>query len=270
MRIEPDQLNQLLRPVFRAQDEQAAEKGGQALACGLPAGPGAATGRVVFTAADAVAWAERGEQVLLVRDFTSPEDIRGMDAAAGHPHRPGRHDQPRGAGRPADGQGLHRGLRRARHRHDARATFSVDDTTVKEGDWISIDGFIGEVIVGKLETRPPEVLQVLLEGSMKPEESRVVSLLLEDHELGRPAAQTARAHQRRPARPGRNAIAFGAQGIGLCRTEHMFFGGDRIVAMREMILADDQEEPREGSRQAPADPARATSPASSGSWRACR
>ena len=241
MRIEPDQLNQLLRPVFRAQDEQAAEKGGQALACGLPAGPGAATGRVVFSAADAVAWAERGEQVLLVRDFTSPEDIRGMDAAQGILTAQG-------------GMTSHAALV-ARQMGKvcivgcgvldidmAARTFSVDDTTVKEGDWISIDGFIGEVIVGKLETRPPEVLQVLLEGSMKPDESesyRYYSKIMGWADEQRKLLVRTNADQPDQAE---NAIAFGAQGIGLCRTEHMFFGGDRIIAMREMILANDREE----------------------------
>ncbi len=183
MRIEPDQLNQLLRPVFRAQDEQAAEKGGKALACGLPAGPGAATGRVVFIAADAVAWAERGEQVLLVRDFTSPEDIRGMDAAQGILTAQG-------------GMTSHAALV-ARQMGKvcivgcgvldidmAARTFSVDDTMVKEGDWISIDGFIGEVIAGQLETRPPEVLQVLLEKTHEARGERVVPLLLQDHGAG--------------------------------------------------------------------------------------
>ena len=241
MRIEPDQLNQLLRPVFRAQDEQAAEKDGQALACGLPAGPGAATGRVVFSATDAVAWAERGEQVLLVRDFTSPEDIRGMDAAQGILTAQG-------------GMTSHAALV-ARQMGKvcivgcgvldidmAARTFSVDDTTVKEGDWISIDGFIGEVIVGKLETRPPEVLQVLLEGSMKPEESesyRYYSKIMGWADEQRKLLVRTNADQPDQAE---NAIAFGAQGIGLCRTEHMFFGGDRIIAMREMILANDREE----------------------------
>ncbi len=241
MRIEPDQLNQLLRPVFRPQDEKAAEKGGQAIACGLPAGPGAATGRVVFSAADAVEWAARGEQVLLVRDFTSPEDIRGMDAAQGILTAQG-------------GMTSHAALV-ARQMGKvcivgcgvldidmAARTFSVDETIVKEGDWISIDGFVGEVIKGQLETRPPEVLQVLLEGSMKPEESesygyyaKIMAWADERRKL------LVRTNADQPDQAA-NAIAFGAQGIGLCRTEHMFFGGDRIVAMREMILANTREE----------------------------
>jgi pyruvate,orthophosphate dikinase len=241
MRIEPDQLNQLLRPVFRAQDETAAEKGGQALACGLPAGPGAATGRVVFSAADAVAWAERGEQVLLVRDFTSPEDIRGMDAAQGILTAQGGMTSHAALVARQMGKVCIVGCGELDIDMAAR-TFSVDDTTVKEGDWISIDGFIGEVIVGKLETRPPEVLQVLLEGTMKPEESesyryytKIMGWADEQRKL------LVRTNADQPDQAA-NAIAFGAQGIGLCRTEHMFFGGDRIIAMREMILANNQEE----------------------------
>jgi pyruvate,orthophosphate dikinase len=241
MRIEPDQLNQLLRPVFRAQDEQAAVKAGKALACGLPAGPGAATGRVVFSAADAVAWAERGEQVLLVRDFTSPEDIRGMDAAQGILTAQGGMTSHAALVARQMGKVCIVGCGVLDIDMTARE-FSVDDVKVKEGDWISIDGFIGEVIVGQLETRPPEVLQVLLEGSMKPAESdsyRYYSEIMAWADEQRKLLVRTNADQPDQAA---NAIAFGAQGIGLCRTEHMFFGGDRIVAMREMILANTREE----------------------------
>jgi pyruvate,orthophosphate dikinase len=241
MRIEPDQLNQLLRPVFRAQDEQAAEKAGKALACGLPAGPGAATGRVVFSAADAVAWAERGEQVLLVRDFTSPEDIRGMDAAQGILTAQGGMTSHAALVARQMGRVCIVGCGVLDIDMGARE-FSVDDVKVKEGDWISIDGFIGEVIVGQLETRPPEVLQVLLEGSMKPGESdsyRYYSKIMAWADEQRKLLVRTNADQPDQAA---NALAVGAQGIGLCRTEHMFFGGDRIVAMREMILAGTHEE----------------------------
>ena len=144
--------------------------------------------------------------------------------------------------------------------------FTVDDVKVKEGDWISIDGFTGEVIVGQLETRPPEVLQVLLEGTMKPEESesyRYYAKIMEWADEQRKLLVRTNADQPDQAA---NAIAFGAQGIGLCRTEHMFFGGDRIVA-----------DARDDPRRRPARSARrpwpsscpssaATSPASSGSW----
>ena len=240
MRIEPEQLNQLLRPVFGAQDRQRAVAEGRVLAKGLPAGPGAATGRVVFNAPDAVAWAERGEKVLLVRDFTSPDDIRGMDAAQGILTAQG-------------GMTSHAALVARQMGKvcivgcgdldiDLRArTFSVNDIVVGEGDWISIDGFTGEVMLGELETRPPEVLQVLLDGGMKPEESesfRYYAEIMEWADKQRTMGVRTNADQPDQAA---NAIAFGAEGIGLCRTEHMFFEGDRIMSVREMILADSVE-----------------------------
>ena len=240
MRIDPEQLNQLLRPVFSAADKQRAVKEGLVLTRGLPAGPGAATGRVVFNAVDAVAWFDRGEQVLLVRDFTSPEDIRGMTVAQGILTAQG--GMTSHAALVARQMGKVCIVGAGALDMDMRGRrFSVGETTVKEGDWLSIDGFTGEVIVGKLETRPPEVLQVLLEQSMKPEESesyRYYAEIMEWADKERRLLVRANADQPDQAA---NAVAFGAQGIGLCRTEHMFFGGERIVAMREMILADSLE-----------------------------
>ncbi len=238
MRIEPEQLNQLLRPIFGPEDKLRAVEEGRVKAKGLPAGPGAATGRVVFNAADAVAWAERGEKVLLVRDFTSPDDIRGMDAAQGILTAQG-------------GMTSHAALVARQMGKvcivgcgaldiDLRSrSFKVDDVSVAEGDWISIDGFTGEVIIGELDTRPPEVLQVLLEKSMKPEESgsyRYYAEIMEWADKARTLRVRTNADQ--PDQSA-NAIEFGAEGIGLCRTEHMFFEGERIMSVREMILADD-------------------------------
>ncbi len=217
------------------------------IAKGLPAGPGAATGRVVFNANDACTWAGRSEQVILVRDFTSPEDIRGMSAAQGILTAQG-------------GMTSHAALV-ARQMGKvcivgsqdldidfASRTFSASGQTVREGDWISIDGFTGEVIVGQLETRPSEVLQVLLERSMTAEESQTYKYyddMMKWADARRRLGVRANADQPDQAA---NAVAFGAQGIGLCRTEHMFFGDDteegraRITAVREMILADTAEE----------------------------
>ena len=241
MRIEPDQLNQLLRPVFSATDREQAVKDDKVLARGLPAGPGAAAGRVVFSAADAVAWAERGEQVLLVRDFTSPEDIRGMDAAQGILTAQGGMTSHAALVARQMGKVCIVGCSKLDIDMQAR-TFAVDGTVVKEGDWVSIDGFTGEVLLGQIATRPPEVLQVLLEGSMKPDDSesygyysKIMGWADEQRKL------LVRTNADQPDQAA-NAIAFGAQGIGLCRTEHMFFGGDRIIAMREMILANNREE----------------------------
>ena len=238
MRIEPEQLNQLLRPIFSPGDKQRAVDEGRVLAKGLPAGPGAATGRVVFNAPDAVAWAERGEKVLLVRDFTSPEDIRGMTVAQGILTQQG-------------GMTSHAALVARQMGKvcivgcgeldvDLRGrSFTAGGVTVKEGDWLSIDGFTGEVISGELDPHPSEVQQILIDKTLKPEESssfryydEVMSWADQHREL------LVRTNADQPDQAA-NAIAFGAQGVGLCRTEHMFFGGDRIVAMREMILAED-------------------------------
>ena len=238
MRIEPEQLNQLLRPIFSPDDRLRAVADGRVLAKGLPAGPGAATGRVVFNAPDAVAWAERGEQVLLVRDFTSPEDIRGMTVAQGILTQQG--GMTSHAALVARQMGKVCIVGCGEMDVDLRGrSFTARGKTVKEGDWISIDGFTGEVIEGQLEPHPSEVLQILLDKSMKPEDSssyryyaEVMTWADEHREL------LVRTNADQPDQ-ALNAIAFGAQGIGLCRTEHMFFGGDRIVAMREMILAED-------------------------------
>jgi pyruvate,orthophosphate dikinase len=241
MRIEPEQLNQLLRPVFSADDKQSAVDGGRVLAKGLPAGPGAATGRAVFNAPDAVAWAARGEKVLLVRDFTSPDDIRGMDAAQGILTAQG-------------GMTSHAALVARQMGKvcivgcgaldiDVRARrFEVDGTVVAEGDWLSIDGFTGEVILGELDPSPPEVLQVLLEKSMKREDSgsyRYYAEIMQWADKERTLGVRTNADQPDQAA---NAVAFGAEGIGLCRTEHMFFEGERIMDVRRMILADTTDE----------------------------
>jgi pyruvate,orthophosphate dikinase len=247
MRVEPEQLNQLLRPIFSPAAKQQAVKEGRVLARGLPAGPGAAAGRVVFTAPDAVDWAARGEQVLLVRDFTSPEDIRGMSAAQGILTAQGGMTSHAALVARQMGKVCVVGCADLAIDMTARS-FAAGETVVREGDWVSIDGFTGEVIVGQLETRPSEVLQVLLEGSMKPEESqtfRYYEDMMKWADARRRLGVRANADQPDQAA---NAVAFGAEGIGLCRTEHMFFGDEseegraRITAVREMILAETEEE----------------------------
>jgi pyruvate,orthophosphate dikinase len=238
-RVEPEQLNQLLRPIFSPQGKRAAVEQGRVLAKGLAAGPGAATGKVVFNAPDAEAWAARGEQVLLVRIETSPEDIRGMSAAQGILTARGGMTSHAALVARQMGKVCVAGCEALDIDYRAR-TMTVKDKVIKEGDWISIDGFTGEVIEGQLETRPSEVLQILLEKSLDPAQSetfKYYSRMMEWADATRRLAVRANADQPDQAA---NAIAFGAQGIGLCRTEHMFFGGDRITAVREMILAEDE------------------------------
>ncbi|RMG68950.1 MAG: pyruvate, phosphate dikinase [Calditrichaeota bacterium] len=241
LRVEPDQLNQLLRPVFDAGEKEQAVRSGRLLTRGLNAGPGAATGRVVFNASDAVAWKEKGERVILVRIETSPEDIKGMHAAEGIlTARGGMTSHAALVGRQM-GKVCVVGAGEIEIDYKARQ-FRVGNHTIKEGDWISLDGTTGEVIEGKLQTRPSEVIQVLIEKSLKPEASKIFHVyqkMMSWADQYRRLGVRTNADQPDQARV---AIAFGAEGIGLCRTEHMFFGGNRILAMREMILADTVEE----------------------------
>ena len=237
LRVNPDSLNQLLRPIFDPAKKREAIEAGKFLARGLNAGPGAASGRIVFTAVDAFEWAGRGEKVLLVREETSPEDIKGMNASEGIlTARGGMTSHAALVGRQM-GKVCVVGCE-AIH-VDARArTMVAKGKTFKEGDWLSIDGTTGEVLEGKLATMPSEVLQVLLEKTLDPKKSRVYRLyakLMGWADAARRLKVRANADQPDQAR---NAVAFGGEGIGLCRTEHMFFGEGRIVAMREMILAD--------------------------------
>ncbi|MCA9666504.1 MAG: pyruvate, phosphate dikinase [Myxococcales bacterium] len=240
MRADPEQVTQLLAPVFDRVAKQKALDGGRGLAKGLAAGPGAASGRVVFSAPDAVEWSKRGEKVILVRVETSPEDIKGMKAAEGILTAQG-------------GMTSHAALV-ARQMGTVcvagctsldidygKACFSVGGKTVKEGDYISIDGTSGWVIEGKIDTFPSEILQVLVAKSLDGKESATYQLydkLMSWADHHRRLGVRTNADQPDQAT---EAIAFGAEGIGLCRTEHMFFGGDRINTVRQMILSDSEE-----------------------------
>ena len=242
-RVEPEQLVQLLAPVFPSKAKAAAVKDGRLLGRGLPAGPGAACGRIALTAPRAVAMAAKGDPVVLVREETSPEDIAGMHAAAGILTTRG--GMTSHAAVVARGMGktciVGAGEVTVDHAHGKVRAHGLE---ASEGDWISIDGTAGEVLLGKLPTQPSEVLQVLLEGTMRPEQSavtlaftRILKWADERRRLG------VRANADSPT-DARVARLFGAEGIGLCRTEHMFFEGNRIVAVREMILAETAEERR--------------------------
>jgi pyruvate,orthophosphate dikinase len=239
LRIEPDQLNQLLRPIFDQKGKERAQRSGHLLGRGLPAGPGAATGRIVFQAEDAVAWKKRGERVILCRIETSPDDIRGMDAAQGILTARGGMTSHAALVARQMGKVCVAGCEALQIDYNHRK-LRVEQTELKEGDWISIDGSTGEVISGEIQTLPSEVLQVLLAGSLDPKQSRIYrqfAKLMKWADEVRTLGVRTNADQ-----PDQAAIAkaFGSEGIGLCRTEHMFFQGDRIQAVREMILADDE------------------------------
>ncbi|HEX9614876.1 MAG TPA: pyruvate, phosphate dikinase, partial [Bacteroidota bacterium] len=240
-RIEPDQLNQLLRPVFDLKQKSSAVENGKLLAKGLNAGPGAASGRVVFNAADAEEWAKKGERVILTRIETSPEDIKGMDAAEGILTARGGMTSHAALVARQMGKVCVAGCSALEISYQNH-TMSVNGQTVKEGDWISIDGTTGEVVLGKLETRPSDVLRVLIDKSLDPKDAPIYQ---EFAKVMKWADKYRRLKIRTNAdQPDQaaNAVAFGAQGIGLCRTEHMFFGEGKIGPMREMILSDTVEE----------------------------
>jgi pyruvate,orthophosphate dikinase len=241
LRIQPDQLNQLLRPIFDLKEKEAAVKSGRLLAKGLNAGPGAATGRVVFNAHDAEAWAKRGEHVILTRIETSPEDIRGMSVAEGILTARGGMTSHAALVARQMGKVCVAGCDALDIDYNSH-TMRVSGKEIKEGDWISVDGSTGEVISGKVNTRPSEVLQVLVDKTLDPKDAPVYQ---EFEKIMKWADKYRRLKIRTNAdQPDQaaNAVAFGAQGIGLCRTEHMFFGEGKIGPMREMILADAVEE----------------------------
>lgn len=239
LRVEPDQLNQLLRPIFDLQGQENAQQEGRLLGRGLPAGPGAATGRIVFHAEDAVAWNSRGERVILCRNETSPDDIRGMDAAQGILTARGGMTSHAALVARQMGKVCVAGCEALQIDYPNRA-LHVEQTELREGDWISIDGSTGAVFRGEIQTLPSEILQVLLNRSLDGRQSNIYQYF---SKFMKWADQTRKLGVRTNAdQPDQAAIAkaFGSEGIGLCRTEHMFFQGDRIQAVREMILADDE------------------------------
>jgi pyruvate,orthophosphate dikinase len=239
LRIEPDHLNQLLRPIFDNKDKEKASREGRVLAKGLPAGPGAAAGRIVFHAEDAVECKNKGERVVLCRIETSPDDIRGMEAAQGILTARGGMTSHAALVARQMGKVCVAGCEALQIDYSDGA-MRVGQTILKQGDWISVDGSTGEVINGEIRTLPSEVLQVLLGETLSPKKSRVYqqyAKLMRWADEARKLGVRTNTDQPDQARV---AMAFGAEGIGLCRTEHMFFQGDRIQAVREMILADDE------------------------------
>ena len=225
MRVMPEQLDELLHPMLDTESEKQATF----LAKGLPAGPGGATGRIVFTADDAETWHKNGEQVILIREETSPEDVHGMHAAEAILTAKG--------GMTSHAALVARGWGKccivgcsAIHIDTETKEVSVGDTVLKEGDWITMNGTRGNIYKGQLNLIPsnpdthPEY-KILMEWA---DEFRSLKIRT-NAESPSDAAQ---------------AIRFGAEGIGLCRTEHMFFDETRILAMRKMILADNVSDRR--------------------------
>jgi pyruvate,orthophosphate dikinase len=225
LRMEPNKLDELLHPVF----SREALAGAKVIAKGLPASPGAASGQIVFFADDAEAWAAQGKKVVLCRLETSPEDLRGMNVAQGILTARG--------GMTSHAAVVARGMGKccvsgagAIVIDYKKRTMSVSGSVYKEGDWISLNGSTGQVLEGKIETVDPE-----LSGDFG--------------DLMKLADKHTRMYVRTNADTPKDASVarnFGAKGIGLCRTEHMFFEGNRIKSMREMILADDEAGRRKG------------------------
>ncbi|HEY6204726.1 MAG TPA: pyruvate, phosphate dikinase [Chthoniobacterales bacterium] len=231
-RIPADSLAHLLAPIFDRQSARAAKKIGS----GLAAGPGAASGHVVFSAEEAVRRAEKGEKVVLARIETSPEDLRGMIAAEGILTARGGVSSHAALVARQMGKVCVCGASDVRIDYEKR-TLSANGTTLQQGDYISIDGTAGEVFAGEVTTAPSEIVQVLVDQTLdakKSETFREYDKLMRWVDEFR--TMNVRTNADTPEQV-RNAVAFGAAGIGLCRTEHMFFEGDRIDAVREMILA---------------------------------
>ena len=219
LRMEPNKLDELLHPVF---DQKAIEKA-EVVAKGLPASPGAATGQIVYHADDAEEWASQGKEVILVRVETSPEDLKGMNLANGILTARGGMTSHAAVVARGMGKCCVSGAGTVKIDYRAR-TMKVEGHVYKEGDWISLNGSTGEVYDGKIATIDPELSGNF--GELMELADKHATMLV------RTNADT--PHDSQVARN------FGAQGIGLCRTEHMFFEGDRIKAMREMILASDE------------------------------
>ncbi|HMP02186.1 MAG TPA: pyruvate, phosphate dikinase [Gemmatales bacterium] len=239
-RVEPDALNQLLQPIFDLDAKKKAIQEKRLLTKGINAGPGAAAGKICLHAEDAEALGRKGEKVILVRRETSPEDIRGMQAAVGILTAFGGASSHAALVSRQMGKVCIVGCQSLDINYE-RASVSVGDRVLRSGDFISIDGFTGEVLEGQLATKPSEVVQVLIGKTLAPEQSRVYqqfALLMQWADEKRQLRIRTNADT---PEQSVNAIAFGAEGIGLCRTEHMFFEGNRIDAMREMILADTTE-----------------------------
>ena len=236
-RVPADQLDQVLAPIF---DRQAV-KAAKCIARGLPAGPGAASGKMYLNADRAAAAAAKGEKVLLVRNETSPEDLRGMIAAEGILTAKGGVSSHAALVARQMGKVCVCGASALQIDYNAK-TMTVDGSSYNEGDFLSISGTVGEVYPGEIKTAAAEIVQVLVEKSLDGRESATYQMFKKLMDwCSKVTRLQVRTNADTPEQTA-NAVAFGATGIGLCRTEHMFFEGNRIDAMREMILADNVED----------------------------
>jgi pyruvate, orthophosphate dikinase len=233
LRNPADQLEQLLAPIF----DLAEVKKAAVIATGLPAGPGAASGKIYLNAERAVHAAGKGEKVLLVRVETSPEDLRGMIAAEGILTARGGVSSHAALVARQMGKVCVCGASGVHVDYD-RQTVTISGQTFKEGDFLSIDGTVGAVYAGEVKTAPSEIISGMLHGDKA---AQATEKFKNYNQLMKWCSQFTRLQVRTNAdtpEQTQNAVAFGATGIGLTRTEHMFFEGNRIDAMREMILAD--------------------------------
>jgi pyruvate,orthophosphate dikinase len=243
-RIPADDLDQLLAPVF----DQSAVKKVKAIAKGLPAGPGAATGKVYFNADRAEAAKGKGEEVLLVRLETSPEDLRGMIAANGILTARGGVSSHAALVARQMGKICVCGAAEVQINY-AKRTMKIGNLNFKEGDFLSIDGTSGEIYPGEVKTAPSEVIQGLLENKAAAKRSRTYKNFKQIMDWSAKATKMqVRTNADTPGQV-KNAVSFGATGIGLCRTEHMFFEGNRIDAVREMILAENEKDRRKAVKK---------------------
>lgn len=236
MRNPADQLEQLLAPIF----DVAEVKKAKVIANGLPAGPGAATGRIYFNAERAVQAADKGEKVLLVRVETSPEDLRGMIAAEGILTARGGVSSHAALVARQMGKVCVCGAAAVLIDYDKKIA-TIAGHKFKEGDYLSIDGTAGTVYAGQIKTAPSEIVAGLINNDKQAQKTEKYKNYVQ---LMNWCSQATRLHVRTNAdnpEQTKQAVAFGAQGIGLTRTEHMFFEGNRIDAVREMILADTLE-----------------------------
>ena len=236
LRVPADQLDQALAPVF----DRNALKTAKAIAHGLPAGPGAASGKIYFNTERAELGAKYGEKVLLVRLETSPEDLRGMIAAEGILTARGGVSSHAALVARQMGKVCVCGASSIEIDY-ANRTLRVGEITVKEGEWLSIDGTTGNVFLGQIATAPSDVILGVVRGNAEAKKSATYKNFAQLMAWCKKVTKLGvRTNADAPAQ-AQVAVAFGAQGIGLTRTEHMFFEGDRIDAMREMILASDAE-----------------------------